>query len=335
MQTERRFVRVHKLLFAALLTLGHVRAAHAEPEPRAEARAHYERGLALAESHAYDAALAEFDRAYAKSPHYAVLYNMGLCQVGLGRSVEAVDAFSKYLAEGGAQVPASRRAEVEAQIAQIESRLAELSISSDRPGTRVFVDGREVGRTPLAKPVRVAAGAHEISADFEGTPAAKRTIELREAERRSVDFTFAASPSAPPPALPPSPPPASLPPPLLGLDYPAPHADSTSNGTWRTVGYVLTGAGVVAGAGGLAHYFWNRTRYDDWQTEQASLQNGPPSPGYHDRAVANNEQADSIENASAVTVGLFVASGVFLASGITLIVVDPGSGASVAWSGTW
>jgi hypothetical protein len=36
-----------------------------------------------------------------------------------------------------------------------------------------------------------------------------------------------------------------------------------------------------------------------------------------------------------VTVGLFVASGALLAGGVALVVVDPGSGASVAWSGRW
>jgi hypothetical protein len=333
MQTERRFVRALLLFLVALLSLGVVSVVHADPDPRNAARGYYERGLALAESHSYQAALAEFDRAYATSPHFAVLYNIGLCQVALAHPLEAVEALSKYLKEGGAEVPAERRTQVEAQLAELESRLAELSVTADRAGTLVAIDGREMGRTPLEKPLRLAAGAYEVSATFEGVPGARRRIELREGERRTIDFAFAAAAS--PLEVPPSTPP-HLPPPLLGLDYPAPRAQrETASTPWRTLGYVLAGAGVAAGVGGAIHYAWNRSRHEDWENEQARLQADPPPADYHDRAVANNELADSIDGASAVTVGLFVASGALLAGGVALVVVEPGGGATVAWSGTW
>jgi hypothetical protein len=333
MQTERRVVRALLLLLVALLSLGVVSVVHADPDPRNAARGYYERGLALAESHSYQAALAEFDRAYATSPHFAVLYNIGLCQVALGHPLEAVEALSKYLKEGGAEVPAERRTQVEAQLAELESRLAELSVTADRAGTLIAIDGREMGRTPLEKPLRLAAGAYEISATLDGAPGAQRRIELREGERRTIDFAFAAT--APPLDVPPSAP-SHLPPPLLGLDYPAPReAPEKAGARFRTVGYVLAGAGIAAGVGGVVHYAWNRGRHEDWETEQASLKADPPPADYHDRAAANNELADSIDGASAVTVGLFVASGALIAGGVALVVVDPNGGATVAWRGTW
>ena len=332
MQTERRVVRALELLFVGLLSVGVVSVAHAEPDPRSAAREHYERGLALTESRSYEAALTEFDRAYAKSPHFAVLYNIGLCQLSLGHPLEAIEALSRYLKEGGAEVPAERRTQVEAQIAELDSRLAELSVTADRAGTLIAVDGREIGRTPLEKPLRLPAGAHEVFATLDGVPVASRRIELREAERRTIDFAFAPSP-APPPATSTEAP--HLPPPLLGLDYPSPREESKPSPRFRTVGYVLAGAGVAAGVGGIVHFAWNRGRHTEWQTEQDALGAQPPPADYRDRAVANNELADSIERASAVTVGLFVASGVLVACGVTLVVVDPGGGARVAWSGTW
>lgn len=334
MHTNRRLLRIFELLLVSVLVLGTERTARAQDDPRAAARSHYERGLGLVESGAYQAALAEFERAYEKSPHFAVLYNIGLCHVALGRRPEAVAALRTYLEQGGTQIPEDRRRSVEAQIADLEARFAEISVTTDRPGTVISVDGREVGRTPLAKPIRLPAGAHEISAVAQGMPKATRNIDVGEAERRTIDFTFAPAPAAATTGQPATT--AERPqPPILALDYPRPHADSGKSGPYRTVGYVLTAAGVAAGVGGFAHYFWNRGRYGDWQSENDSLKNGPPSPGYYDRAVANNELADSIERAEAVTVGLFVASGVLIAGGVTLIVVDPGGGASVAWRGTW
>ena len=169
-QIKVRFVRALELLLMSVLVLGTAKSALADDDPRAAARSHYERGLGLVESGAYQAALAEFERAYEKSPHFAVLYNIGLCHVALGRRPEAVAALRTYLEQGGAQIPEERRRSVEAQIAELEARFAEISISSDRPGTAISVDGREVGRTPLAKPIRLPAGAHEISAVAEGAP---------------------------------------------------------------------------------------------------------------------------------------------------------------------
>ena len=124
-------------------------------------------------------------------------------------------------------------------------------------------------------------------------------------------------------------------PPLLGHDDPGQREQPSASDPWRTVGFVLAGAGVAAGVGGVVHYAWNRGRHADWEAEKTSLEQQPPPVDYHDRAIANNELAESIDNASAVTVGLFVASGALLAGGVTLVVVDPGRGARVAWSGTW
>ncbi len=335
MQTERQLVRALMPLLVALLAVGFSKPALAQDDPRSAARSHYERGLGLVESGAYQAALAEFERAYEKSPHFAVLYNIGLCHVALGHRPEAVAALRTYLEQGGPQIPDERRKSVEAQLAELEARFAEITITTDRPGTVVSVDGREIGRTPLAKPIRLPPGAHEISAFAEGAPKATRNIEVGEAERRTIDFTFAPGPLAASPAAAPVAQTERPQPPLLALDYPRPHADVRESGPYKTVGYVLAAAGVAVGVGGFAHYFWNRERYDEWRTENDRLKTAPPSQSYHDRVVANNVLADSIEGAEKVTVGLFVASGLLVGGGVTLIVVDPGSGASVAYGGTW
>jgi hypothetical protein len=329
---RRRIVKLHGALFAACVVTGGLASARAEPDARAEARAHYERGIGLAERSAYEEALAEFRRAYERSPHFAVLYNIGLCHVGLERPADAATAFRRYLAEGGGEIPPERRAEVEARLASIESRFAELTITADRAGTVVAVDGKEIGRTPLAHPVRVPAGVHEITATLDGVPVLNRRLELAEAERRTIDFAFAASPLASPPPLAMAPAPASPPPENAGPRNPA-KADTT--GPWHTAGFVLAGAGVAAGIGGVVHYAWNRERHADWEAEQARLTAEPPPLDYRERAAANNELADSIERASAVTVGLFVASGALVAGGLALVVVDPSGGAKIAWSGTW
>jgi tetratricopeptide (TPR) repeat protein len=155
-------------------------------DPREAAREHYLHGLELAGRNAYRGALRELTQAYEISPEPAVLFNIGQCHVALGEVVEGIEALSRYLREGQERVPAGRRDLVEVQIALLESRLAELTVVVDRPEVVVTIDGREVGRTPLAEPIRLAAGAHAVSVALDGMLPTTQTVTLGEVERKTL-----------------------------------------------------------------------------------------------------------------------------------------------------
>jgi len=177
-----------------LFVLGPVGPAAAD-ETRDSARAHYARGLELAGQQGYEAALQEFNEAYAQSPQFAVLYNIGLAEVALDHTMEAIETFSQYLQEGQGSVPLARRQQVRGLIALLQARLAELSITTDRPNARVTIDGRELGPTPLAKPVRLGPGTHRIAVASEGAPTVIRIVTLTEAEHQTLELQLPA-PSA-------------------------------------------------------------------------------------------------------------------------------------------
>lgn len=297
--------------------------ARADEDSRREARAHYEQGLALANRGAYAPALREFRSAYEKSPQFAVLYNIGQAEIAIGHPLEAIDALSRYLREGGDQIAEERRKQVETQIALVKSSLAELVITSSEPGARVTVDGRELGSTPLSEPLRVKTGEHEVSLLFPGVAPIVRSVALSEGERRSLHFerpattlVQAASPSAPAPVCRT---------PAPGTDR-APRAaggeEQKRRGPQTTVGYVLVGTGVALGVASVATYFLNQGRYEDWSAEQAELSAIRGAPGYAERQTQNNELADSIERANAVTVGFAIAGGVLAAGGAVLVLTD-------------
>src|SRR5258708_11228603 len=65
-----------------------------------EARKHYDKGLQLFNEEAYEAALAEFERAYQLAPTYKILYNTGKIYRARNDFVSALRDFERYLAEG-------------------------------------------------------------------------------------------------------------------------------------------------------------------------------------------------------------------------------------------
>jgi len=164
--------------------------AFADEEPWRAARAHYEHGVQLANKGEYKAALEEFNAAYAASPHFAVLYNIGQAEVALGRPRRAIDALSKYLRDGKDDVPPPRRQQVQAQIAQLESIFASLTITTDPPGAQLTLDGLEVGRSPMDAPRRLAAGSHVVTASRPDGPVVTRVVFLAEGEQFTLTLTL-------------------------------------------------------------------------------------------------------------------------------------------------
>lgn len=94
---------------------------------------------------------------------------------------------------------------------------------------------------------------------------------------------------------------------------PTPAADSRGNAA-RPLAYVLGATGVVLASAALAHYAWNRGRYDDWH-ESYTAYHVDPRPERRSNA---NELAASVERASRVTVALAIGAGVTLGSGTVL-----------------
>lgn len=178
-------------LLAFLCALSLVPAAEAQtPDARAEARARFERGVALFDEGRLDAALAEFQEAYRIAPSYAVFFNLGQVHARLGNAVEAVEAFERYLAEGGDRVPAPRRALVERELATQRARIATLVIEVDAPGASISVDGSVVAQTPLTEPIRVTVGEHVIGVRAGGYEPQQRRISVAGGVTETVRFTL-------------------------------------------------------------------------------------------------------------------------------------------------
>lgn len=177
-----------------------------EPQPEAaeaseaqqEARSRFKRALELADDGQFDAALVELNRAYELSPSYRLLYNVGVVHQQLKDYARALDAFERYLSEGGSEVPAERLADVKSRIERLRDRVGFLDIRTSEKGVDVTIDDRPVGRTPLP-PVRVNTGQRKITVMIAGRTPQSRVLELAGGETRRVSFDLTIVTAPPPP----------------------------------------------------------------------------------------------------------------------------------------
>jgi hypothetical protein len=220
---------------------------------RALAREHFAKGVALAKTHAYAEALTEFEQAYAAVPHFSVLYNIGQARLALGQSAAAVTTLQRYLDEGGATIDAKRRAEVEATLSRERQRL---------PAPEPVVSGEAV--VPVTAPVGGIPAP--VTAPVGGIPAPVTA---------PVGGIPAPAPAPSTPILAASGPPKATSP---RVDR-APRAPNRSaSRVPRTLAYAVGATGVVLSGGALAHYLWNRGRYQDWQSKYATYYRDPTEP---------------------------------------------------------
>ena len=314
-------------------------------EAREAARVHFAKGLERAGQSDYEGALHEFTEAYSLSPHFAVLYNIGQSQIALGRPLEAVETLSKYLRDGQEQVPSDRRLQVEAQVQLLQFLFAELTITTDRPGALIFIDGREVGRTPLYQSVRLAAGTHTVSAVVQGMAPIVRTVTIAHGERQVLNLEVPASPTVAAKAAGAQPPSAIAPPSsgvlasaggkagsgpdgASGSSVPVLVGQQATSGTTARgralpeLAYAAVGIGAVLGGTALTVYLRNRGRYQDWQDKNAALKNDRGAIDYYARQMANNQLADSLAGDNHLIAGLSIAGGALIAGGLTFLIHD-------------
>lgn len=133
------------------------------PEPSTTARARFEAGIAAVSRGELERGLHEFEAAYALQPRYAVLFNIGQAQAALGRPLEAIASFERFLTQGGQQISEARRAEVVRLIEQNRRLTGALVLKVEAPTeTRVWLDGKPLSNEQLTKPMPLLVGEHAL-----------------------------------------------------------------------------------------------------------------------------------------------------------------------------
>jgi hypothetical protein len=144
----------------------------------AQAGEHYGRGVRLYQEEDFAAAAIEFKRAYELAPNFAVLYNIGQSYYSLRDYASAVEALERYERDGGAQIPAERRAQIEREIRELRGRVAHVSVMPSVEGADVSLDDAPLPRGPDGTPRLIGAGRHRFTASKAGYAPATRIVDV-------------------------------------------------------------------------------------------------------------------------------------------------------------
>ena len=127
-----------------------------------EAQSRFRRGVELYTEGDSSGALVELTRAYELSLNFRILFNLGQVSYQRRNYAAALDYLTRYLNQGGDQIPTSRRVEVEADLDQLRQRVGYVGIQVAETGFEVLVDDVSIGATPLPAPATVNVGHHRV-----------------------------------------------------------------------------------------------------------------------------------------------------------------------------
>jgi hypothetical protein len=291
-----------------------------------DARAHFTAGVNLLQDPdgaRYEEAYREFKAAYAASPSWKILGNLGISAMKLERDGEAIDAYRKYLSEGGKQVEAEERAQFQRDLATLEAGVVRLTLESDPPGAtledeRFPASGNAIRNSyTLNGPTQIGvrAGRHRFIAKLPGRVDQVWEIELSPKQQESHVFKLVEPVAAPAAA------PAVAPAPAGAIT--ADIADAKGGNGMRIGAYVALGVGVVGLGAGTVFGLGAKSKYKE--ANDLTNANCPASgacelePALFDKREQLGKDGDRNKTLSLVG---FIVGGAGVATGVTLFILS-------------
>ena len=276
--------------------------AMAQESVEEEARAQFDAGVALFDKGELAKASVAFARAYELRPSYKILYLVGKCENAQEHYAASLDAYTRYLAEGGDQIDGARQDEVRGEIKRLDALVGMIVVEADAKGAAVFVDDERKGETPLASPVFVDLGRHTVVVK-KGTEELHREI-VKVAGGQRVVVKIAVAERGGGEAA------AAAPVPAPEVDSKAAPPVEAPKRVWTWVAIGVGGAAAVAAAvvGGLTVSKTNDVK------DQCDGNDCPPS---------SKDDLDAAKALGNATTALIAVAGVGVAAGVVLFFVEP------------
>jgi len=222
------------------------KAAWAAEDVAAQAEKLIKHGIELRRAHDDEAAQREFQKAYELAPTPRSAGQLGLAEQALGRWEDAERHLGEAIRSPADPWVVKNRAALDQAIGTIQAHVGRIEVIGDPDGAMVSINGREVGRLPLPRAVRVSAGEVDLEAKAPGYASVQRTVSIVGGQYQKVVIHLAKD--APPPRAEPAAVASSSPStPVVASSPVAPAAPEP--GTSRARPIVKWTAAGLAGAG--------------------------------------------------------------------------------------
>src|SRR4051812_15569854 len=163
------------ILACLVLSLSSAQAAPPPPKPdaaasaaTAEAKKNFEVGLKLYKDGLIKEALAAFLAANKITPRPSIQRNIAQCQRDLKDFAGAYDTYAELLEKWSATMKPQETADVKRALDELSLLSGSLEIKSSEADATVNLDDNDIGKTPLAKPIRVSLGSHTVKVSKAG-----------------------------------------------------------------------------------------------------------------------------------------------------------------------
>jgi hypothetical protein len=157
------------------------------PAALAEAKRNFEVGLKLYKEGLVKEALAAFVAADKIAPRASIERNIGQCQRDLKDFAGAYETYSLMLERFGATLKPAESADVKRAVDELALLTSTIEVKTGEADASVAVDEKPVGKTPLAKPVRVNIGAHTVVVTKAGFENYSKTADCRGGDQIVLD----------------------------------------------------------------------------------------------------------------------------------------------------
>jgi len=175
-----------------------------------KARQLYEEGLSAYKKNQWAESRAALLAAWSLNKHWQIAGLLADCEAQLGRHRDAAEHGAYYLKNS----PADRHDRAMKLLSDAKAKIATLTLQVAPAGAEILIDGVSVGRAPLAEPLFLNPGTHDVVARIVGRPDAARAVAMKAGSEESVSLKVGEA--VVPPPIPPIEPRSLVPSVVLG-----------------------------------------------------------------------------------------------------------------------
>ncbi|MBN2527150.1 MAG: tetratricopeptide repeat protein [Deltaproteobacteria bacterium] len=275
-------------------------------------REHYFAGVSLREKGQYAEAAKEFRALVALSPRYEYYFEIGECEYLRNRYDLAFEAFTTFRNGAGKNGDPRSMAFSKKALKESSKHIGYLN-SNENKELEIWVDGEQRGITPLAKPIVILTGKHQVVFKLDGASKYKTNIDVPVGETVLVAYVAPAPKAESTPEAVQKQPEKKLTP----AEIPVKSQDTKSiprrHATLKTAGIITASVGGAVIAAGIVTGIW--AQHKDNKLDERCDKRYPSCPQKYQNL------ADSGQNLAVTTDVLLPLGGAIMATGAVLAIV--------------